>query len=143
MPFKLFEVRKSDQPAEGAPRRGVLVVVDDDGLTGGLMFDNGETKLISWPPLGWQLDTAPKPTRSADELKQLILRQIQLQAVCPEGMSVEIRGKGDTDWEALSVPPPGTAIGYADCVDYISKVSAVSAFETVGGFRVGRISGSS
>jgi hypothetical protein len=123
MSFNLFEVWKSDQPAGDQPRRGVLTVVDSDGLKGGVLFDNGETNLISWPPLGWQRDTAPKPTRSADELKQLILRQMQLQPVCPEGMSVEIRGKGDTDWEALSVPPPGTAIGYADCADYTSKLA--------------------
>jgi hypothetical protein len=69
------------------------------------------------------VDASPKPIRSADELKAMILRQIGRHPVCPTGMSVEVRSANGTDWEALAVPPPGQHIAYADCADYISKVA--------------------
>jgi len=49
-------------------------------------------------------------------------------------MSVEIRSTSGSDWEALSVPPPGQHIAYADCANYISKVAR--AFRLLFGVRL-------
>jgi hypothetical protein len=129
MRFNLGEVWKSVEASGGEPRRAVVVAIEDDGRSGMLFFDTGDEQSFLWAELTqagkWQVDTSPKPTRSADELKQIILRQIQRQAVCPAGMSVEIRNTTGNDWDAQSVPPPGRHIAYTDCVNYISKLARV------------------
>jgi len=123
MRFNLGEVWKSVEAGGDESRRAVVIAVENDRRTGTLFFDNGDEQSFLWTeltPSEWQVDTSPKPTRSANDLKQMILRQIQRHPVCPVGMSVEIRSTSASDWEALSVPPKGD-IAYADCADYISK----------------------
>ncbi len=138
MRFNLGEVWKSVEAGGGEPRRAAVVAVEDDGRRGALFFDNGDEQSFLWAELTqagqWQVDTSPKPMRSADDLKQMILRQIQHHPVCPAGMSVEIRSTSGSDWEALSVPPPGQHIAYADCANYISKVAR--AFRLLFGVRL-------
>jgi hypothetical protein len=145
MRFNLGEVWKSVEAGSGEPRRAVVVAVEDDGRRGTLFFDNGNEQSFLWAGLTqagqWQVDTSPKPTLSADDLKQMILRQIQLHPGCPAGMSVEIRSTSGSDWEAYSVPPPGQHIAYADCVDYISKVAR--AFRALYGVRFTPVEASS
>ncbi len=54
------------------------------------------------------------------------------------GRTVEIRAQRPHDREGMQA-----AIARSSSGSLYRRVSAVSAFETVGGFRVGRISGSS
>ncbi len=97
MRFNLGEVWKSVEAGGGEPRRAVVVAIEDEGRSGRLFFDNGDEQSFLWAELTqagrWQVDTSPKPTRRADELKEMILRQIQRHPVCPAGMSVEIRSR--------------------------------------------------
>ena len=127
MRFNLGEVWKSVDAGGGEPSRAVVVAIEDAGRRGQLFFDNGDEQAFLWAELTqggkWQLDTSPKPTRSADELKELILRKIQRHPVCPAGMSVEIKSTSGSDWEAIAFPPPGQSIAYADCADYITKTA--------------------
>ena len=138
MRFNLGEVWNSVEAGGAEPRRAVVVAVEDDGRRGTLFFEDGDEQSFLWAELTqggkWQVDTSPKPTRAADDLKQMILRQIQRHPVCPPGMSVEIRNTSGSDWETLSVPPPGQHIAYADCADYISKVAR--AFRLLYGVRL-------
>ena len=127
MRFNLGEVWKSTEAGKGEARRAVVTATEDDGRKGLLFFDNGDEQSFLWAELTqagkWQIDTLTKPARSADELKEMILRKIQRHPVCPTGMSVEIRSTSGSDWEALAVPPPGQSIAYADCADYITKIA--------------------
>jgi hypothetical protein len=127
MRFNLGEVWRSVEAGGAEPRRAVVSAIEDDGRKGTLFFDNGDEQSFLWAELTqagkWQLDNSPKPTRSADDLKALILQKMQNHPVCPSGMSVEIRHTSGDDWEALGVPPPGQHIAYADCVHYISTVA--------------------
>lgn len=123
----------------------MVVAVEDDGRKGTLFFDQGNEQSFLWAELTqaeqWEVDTSPKPTLSADDLKQMILRQIQLHPGCPAGMSVEIRSTSGSDWEAYSVPPPGQHIAYAACADYISKVAR--AFRALYGVQLTPVEASS
>jgi hypothetical protein len=138
MRFNLGEVWKSVEAGGGEPRRAVVVAIEDEGRSGRLFFDNGDEQSFLWAELTqagrWQVDTSPKPTRRADELKEMILRQIQRHPVCPAGMSVEIRSTRGSDWEALSIPPPGQHIAYADCAHFIS--TAAGALRSLYGLRL-------
>src|SRR5277367_618809 len=95
MRFNLGEVWKSAEEGAGAPRRAVVVAIEDDGRRGTLFFDNGDEHSFLWAELTqsgkWQIDASPKPTRNADDLKELILQKIQRHPVCPAGMGVEVR----------------------------------------------------
>ena len=71
----------------------------------------------------WQLDNSPRPTRSADELKAMLLQKIKGHPVCPDGMRIEIRSTSGAEWDALASPPEGQNVAYADCVHYISTVA--------------------
>src|SRR5271166_4311229 len=108
MQFHLGEVWKSVEEG-GEPRRAIVAAVKDGGREGTLFFDNGDERSLPWlvfTSMGeWQVDTSPKPTRTADELRQFILQIIQRHPVCPPGMGVEIRVKSGDDWEALPLPP--------------------------------------
>jgi hypothetical protein len=128
MRFNLGEVWKSVAAGGGESQRAVVTAVEDDSRRGRLSFENGDEQSFLWTELTqagqWQVDTSPKPIRSADDLKKMILEKIQRHPVCPTDMSVEIRPtSGSGDWEALAVPPPGQPIAYAECADYISKVA--------------------
>jgi len=144
MRFNLGEVWKSVEAGGGAPRRAVVVAIEDDGHRGTLFFDNGDEQSFLWPELTqlgkWQIDTSPKPKRNADDLKELILQKIRRHPVCPAGMSVEVRHTSDEDWEALAVPPPGQHIAYADCADYITRVAR--ALRSLYGVRLTRVEAS-
>ncbi len=144
MRFNLGEVWKSVEAGGGAPRRAVVVAIEDDGRRGMLFFDNGDEQSFLWAELTqpgkWQIDTSPKPTRNADDLKELILQKIQRHAVCPAGMGVEVRHTSGEDWEALAVPPPGQHIAYADCADYITRVAR--ALRSLYGVRLTRVEAS-
>jgi hypothetical protein len=48
-----------------------------------------------------------KPTKSKEELRSLILSEIDGHPVCPAEMDVLIQGMGAGDWRALSIPPKG------------------------------------
>ena len=73
MRFNLGEVWKSVEAGGGEPRRAAVVAVDDDGRKGALFFDNGDEQSFLWAELTqagkWQVDTSPKPMRSADDSK--------------------------------------------------------------------------
>jgi hypothetical protein len=118
MRFNLGEVWKSVEAGDGEPRRAVVIAIDDDGRRGTLFFDDGDEQPFRWAELTqagrWQVDTSPKPTRSADDLKEMILRKMQGHPVCPVGMSVEIRPTKGDDWEALAISPPDQHIAYRD-----------------------------
>src|SRR5271168_229317 len=142
MRFNPGEVWKS--VGSGEPRRAVVVATEDGGRRGTLFFDDGDEQSLLRADLTqagqWQVDASPRPTRLADELKEAILRKVQRHAVCPAGMSVEIRptnpANGD-DWEALAVPPPGQHVAYVDCAHYISTVA--SALRSLFGVRLTRL----
>jgi hypothetical protein len=143
MRFNLGEVWGSVETG-GESRRAVVVSTEDDGLRGTLFFDNGDEQSFLWAKLTqtgkWQLDTSPKPTRSADDLKALILQKMRNHPVCPAGMSVEIRHTSGSEWEALAVAPPRQSIAYADCAHYISTVA--SALRSLYGMRVTQVEAS-
>ena len=138
MRFNLGEVWKSVEAGDSKPRRAVVIATEDDRRRGTLFFNDGDEQSFLWAELtqtgNWQVDTSPKPTRSADVLKEIILRKIQRHPVCPAGMSVEVRQTSGHDWEALPVPPPGQHIAYADCANYISTVA--SALRSLDGVRL-------
>jgi hypothetical protein len=147
MRFNLGEVWKSVEVGGGEPRRAVVIAIDDDGRRGNLFFDDGDEQSSLWAELTqagkWHLDTSPKPTRGAAELKGMILRKVQGHPACPAGMSVEIRPTNPAngaDWEALPVPPPGQHVAYADCAHYISTVA--SALRSLYGVRLTRVEAS-
>lgn len=109
-------------------RRAVVLRTDDGGRRGLLLFgDNGGENWFNWAELTqageWILDRAPKPTKSAADLKELILIKIAQQAACPEEMSLEIVDLGNGKWRADSVPPPEQHIAWADCVHYIGTMA--------------------
>jgi hypothetical protein len=64
-----------------------------------------------------------KPTKSKAELRDLILSEIAKHPVCPAGMDVVIEAVEGGSWRALSIPPGGGPIAYADCVDYIGQIA--------------------
>jgi hypothetical protein len=77
MRFQLGEVWTSKQG-----RRAAVVAIDDDGHTGKLHFeDTGEEDWQNWAALTslgqWHLDPSPRPTRTAEELKAMILQRIR------------------------------------------------------------------
>ncbi len=133
MPFNLYEVWKSVDTSGVEPRRGVVTAIDPAGNEGQLLLDNGELRSISWPLHDWDVDTSPKPTLSANELRQKILGLVHRQPACPGEMDVEIRGTRENDWEAISIPPPGQPLAYTDCAAYISSLAR--AFRRLYGLR--------
>jgi hypothetical protein len=122
MPFNLGEIWVST-----SGRRAAVCAVDDDGRRGQLFFDNGEQEWVNWMQLTqagqWHVDTGPKSRKTAEELKTLVLARALQHPVCPEGMSVVVRGVGKGNWRVDSVPPLGQSIGYTDCADHISKTA--------------------
>ena len=128
---------------DAVSRRAVVTAVEDDRRRGTLFFDNGDEQSFQWAELTqpgrWQIDTGPRPTQSADELRDLILRSVQRHPVCPAGMDVQIRHATGDDWEALAVPPPGQHTAHADCVDHIKSVAR--SLRSLYGVRVTRIEG--
>ena len=109
----------------GSLRRAVVIEVDEKGSRGKLRFDDdGDERWFAWRQLtttrNWRLDTSTRPTRRADELRAMILRRVQASPACPGGMDVEIRSVSGGKWEALSIPPAGQHIAYADCANIIS-----------------------
>jgi hypothetical protein len=64
----------------------------------------------------------PKPTKTKEELRSLILSEIAGQPVCPTGMDVTIEATDSGAWRALSIPPQGP-IAYADCANHIGHIA--------------------
>jgi hypothetical protein len=123
MRFNAYEVWTNK-----AGRRAVVLRTDDDGRRGLLLFgDDGGEGWFNWQELTqagqWMLDRSPRPTKSADELKSLILLKMAHQPACPKGMSLEIVALGQGKWRADSVPPQGQHIGWADCAHYIGMMA--------------------
>jgi hypothetical protein len=125
MRFNVGEVWKSVE-AGGVSHRAAVASIEDDGRRGTLLFDNGDEQSFLWADLTqfgrWQIDPSPKPTRSGDELRELILRQIQRHPICPELMGVAIRHTTGEDWAALPAPPPGHTT-HPECAAYITTVA--------------------
>ena len=124
MRFNLTEVWKNDD------RRAVVVATDDEGRNGKLYFEDTDgEEWFNWSQLTqpgkWRVDTSPKPTRRAAELRAMILERIAKSPVCPSGMEVRIRGTINGQWEAESIPPPGQHIAYRDCINHIGAVARV------------------
>ena len=125
MRFNLGEVWQSKQG-----RRAAVVAIEDDGHRGKLHFeDTADEEWQNWAgltaPGQWHLDASPRPTRTGDELKAMVLQRIQRHPVCPQGMSVEIESTQGGNWKALSVPPPNQHIAFADCAHHIGYVARV------------------
>jgi hypothetical protein len=113
---------------EGAPLRAVVIAIDDDGRRGTLWFEStGEERSFLWMELThagkWRVDTSPRPVRRASDLGAMVMDEAMRHPVCPEGMGVQIRGTGGDKWMVDCVPPPGSAILYADCCDHINRVA--------------------
>ena len=127
MPFNLGDVWKSLDES-GKLHRAIVAAVKDGGREGTLFYDTGDELSFLWADFSnkreWLVDTSPKPTLTADRLREMTLQIIQRHPVCPAGMSVEIRGTSGSDWEALAVPPSDQHIAYTDCADYISEVTS-------------------
>jgi len=90
MRFNLGEVWESVDK-NGVSRRAVVVAIDDERRRGRLYFDDtGDEEWFLWAQLtqagNWQVDTSPRPSRSADELKATILQKIKSHPVCPDGI---------------------------------------------------------
>jgi hypothetical protein len=126
--FTLGEVWRSRQG-----RRAVIIATEDDDHRGKLHFeDSGDEEWQNWAGLTahgqWQVETSPRPLRSADELKEMILQRIRKHPVCPQRMSVDIERTVGSDWKAISIPPPDQHIAYADCSNYIAYIANVIGF---------------
>ena len=111
-----------------AGRRAVVLRTDDDGRRGLLLFgDDGGEGWFNWAELTqagqWTLDPSSKPSKSANELKSLILIKMSQQPACPDGMSLEIVDLGNGEWRTDSVPPSGQHIAWADCAHYIGMMA--------------------
>ena len=83
-----------------AGRRAVVLRTDDDGRRGLLLFgDDGGEGWFNWAESTqagqWTLDPSSKPSKSANELKSLILIKMSQQPACPDGMSLEIVDLGE------------------------------------------------
>jgi hypothetical protein len=64
-----------------------------------------------------------KPTKTKEELRTLILGEIREHPVCPPGMDVLIEPTEGGGWKWASMPPPGSPIAHADCVNYIGQIA--------------------
>ena len=109
-------------------RRGVVIAIDDDGRSGRFLFgDNGDENWLGFMELTqagqWKPDTTGRQTKSAAELKAMLLQKMRQQAACPPAMSVAIVALGSGKWRADGVPPPSTHIAYADCSHYIGNLA--------------------
>jgi len=62
----------------------------------------------------------PKLTRSAKELRSLILAEVASKQVCPPAIDVAVRPDSPYGWKADIISP--THVGYADCVNSISTI---------------------
>jgi hypothetical protein len=63
-----------------------------------------------------------KTTKTAAELEAMILSRMQTLSECPDGMTVNVKRRGET-WEAVIMPP--NQIAYPDCVRRVTRYAAV------------------
>ena len=105
--------------------RAAIVHVEDDGRRGQLFFEHGVEQSFLWMELtqagNWHLDPSPRPTKTADELKKLVLEKIAQHPVCPVGWDIEIRATCNGNWQA-DHKSPHPAIGYTDCANYTGGI---------------------
>jgi hypothetical protein len=120
MRFNVGEVWKSTTGL-----RAAIVAIGDDGHEGKLFFEDGAEQTFKWMELTqrglWQVDTSARPTKTADELKALVLAKIAQHPVCPEGWDIVVRPTGNGNWAADHISPHH-AIGYADCANYAGGI---------------------
>jgi hypothetical protein len=117
--FHLGEVWKG---ASGL--RAAIIRIDDDGRAGTLMLENGHEENVLWVQLTqaglWALDASPRPAKTADELKELVLQKAALDPVCPPGWDIVIRPTGNGTWRADHIPPSPAA--GSDCANYVGGI---------------------
>jgi hypothetical protein len=120
MRFNVGEIWKST-----AGLRAAVIAIDDVGRRGTLFFENGHEESFLWVQLtqagNWQVDPSPRPTKTADELKILVLAKIAQHPVCPQGWNIVVRATGNGSWRADHISPHPT-IGYSDCANYTGGI---------------------
>jgi hypothetical protein len=120
MRFNLGDVWKSTSGI-----RAAVVEHDDDGRRGKLFFENGDEQSFQWMELTqagkWHPDPSPRPTKTAAELRELVLGKIAPHHVCPEGWDVVIVATSDGRWR-VNHKAPHAVIAYPDCADYVGGI---------------------
>jgi hypothetical protein len=61
-----------------------------------------------------------RPSKTRDELRNMILEEIMQHPVCPSGIDVLVREHPNYRWTADVIPP--SHVGYADCAHLIGQV---------------------
>jgi hypothetical protein len=62
----------------------------------------------------------PKITRTATELRSLVLVEAVRHPGCPPDIDVVVRPDLNRGWRADTIPPD--QIGYADCANHIGRI---------------------
>ena len=63
-----------------------------------------------------------KPTKSKENLRNLILSEVITHPVCPPGWDVSIKATGGGRWDVESISPH-QSIAYADCANLTTQVA--------------------
>lgn len=109
--------------------RGVVTNIDDDGMKGHLVFENGEQAVLKYHgftmPGHWQLAPSfTRPIKSAEELRAIVVQTAARHPAWPVSMNVAVRAKERPgSWGVDSVPPPGSHIAYADAAKHAANIA--------------------